>query len=128
MSPSKETSGNITKVRKSVRGKIPRRRFEIEGSTNEEDVNEVDAIASLVLFAGDPISVEEALEREEWKNAMKDELQSIKKNHTWESCDLPKGKIPIGLKWIFKTKFLADGSIQKYKARLVVRGFTQQHG
>ncbi|GJW58649.1 retrovirus-related pol polyprotein from transposon TNT 1-94, partial [Tanacetum coccineum] len=70
----------------------------------------------------------EALAHEEWKNVMEEELQSIEKNQTWEVSDLPEGKTPIGLKWIFKTKYFADGSIQKYKARLVVRGFTQQAG
>ncbi|GKC32579.1 retrovirus-related pol polyprotein from transposon TNT 1-94, partial [Tanacetum coccineum] len=50
------------------------------------------------------------------------------KNQTWELTDLPEGKNVISLKWIFKTKYLVDGSVQKYKARLVVRGFTQQQG
>ncbi|GKA26081.1 retrovirus-related pol polyprotein from transposon TNT 1-94 [Tanacetum coccineum] len=106
-STSKESSStpsqnNLIQLRKSVRGKILRRRFPIEG--------------------------DEALACEEWNNAMEEELRSIEKNQTWEVHDLPKGKTPIGLKWIFKTKYFADGSIQKYKARLVVRGFTQQAG
>lgn len=45
-----------------------------------------------------------------------------------EDDDLPKGKNTISWKWIFKTKFLSDGSIQKHKSRLVARGFTQQQG
>lgn len=107
-----------TELRKSERGRIPRRRFEIEG----------EAVSPLVLFAGDPITIEEAMEKPEWIDAMKDELASIKQNGTWERVELPKGKNVISLKWIFKTKFLPDGSIQKYNARLVVRGFSQQQG
>ncbi|GJU08199.1 retrovirus-related pol polyprotein from transposon TNT 1-94 [Tanacetum coccineum] len=108
--------------------KIPRRRFPIEGDASEGEEYQRDTKSPMVLFAGDPISVQEALVREEWKNAMQEELRSIEKNQTWELSDLPEGKTPIGLKWIFKTKYFADGSIQKYKARLVVRGFIQQAG
>ena len=82
----------------------------------------------MVLFAEDPVTVEEAMESEEWRNAMKEELSAIQKNQTWELVDLPKGKNVISLKWIFKTKYLADGSALKHKARLMVRGFTQQLG
>ncbi|CAL8131469.1 unnamed protein product [Prunus armeniaca] len=57
---------------------------------------------------------------------MKDEIRMIKKNQTWELVDLPKDRDVIGVKWIFKTKFNQDGSIQKHKARLVARGFTQK--
>ncbi|TYK28116.1 Zinc finger, CCHC-type [Cucumis melo var. makuwa] len=42
--------------------------------------------------------------------------------------DLPEGKNAIGLKWVYKTKFAADGSLEKHKARLVVKGYAQQHG
>ncbi|KAK9148869.1 hypothetical protein Scep_007626 [Stephania cephalantha] len=42
--------------------------------------------------------------------------------------DLPEGKNAIGLKWVFKTKFAADGSILKHKARLVAKGYAQQYG
>lgn len=54
--------------------------------------------------------------------------KQLKKNHTWEVVDFPEGKNVIGLKWVFKTKFQAGGSIQKHKPRLVVRGFAQQEG
>ena len=42
--------------------------------------------------------------------------------------DLPPGKNAIGCKWVFKTKINADGSVNKYKARLVAQGYAQQHG
>ena len=82
----------------------------------------------MVLFTGDSVTVEDAMEKKEWRDAMEDELLSIQRNGTWELVDLPEGKNVISLKWIFKTKFLPDGSIQKYKARLVARGFLQQQG
>lgn len=57
---------------------------------------------------------------------MKEELAAIQKNATWELVDLPKDKKVIGVKWIFRTKYHADGSIQKYKARLIAKGYSQQ--
>lgn len=50
----------------------------------------------------------------------------IKKNKTWELVDQPKNRDAIGAKWIYKTKLNPNGSIQKHKARLVARGFTQK--
>lgn len=71
---------------------------------------------------------EEAMEKKEWSEAMKEELAAIQKNETWELVDLPKDKKAIGVKWIFRTKYYADGSIQKYKALLIAKGYSQQHG
>ena len=46
----------------------------------------------------------------------------------WELVDLPPGSKPLGYKWIFKKKMKADGSIDKYKARLVIKGYKQKEG
>ena len=54
---------------------------------------------------------------------MKEELQSIEKNGTWELVKLPKGKKAIGVKWVYKVKYKPNGEIAKYKARLVAKGF-----
>jgi len=59
---------------------------------------------------------------------MKEEIKSIEKNATWQLLNLPEGKNVIGLKWVFRTKFKTDGSIQKHKARLVAKGYAQQEG
>ena len=77
--------------------------------------------STFALFISDPTTFEEAVKKEEWRKAMKEEIKSIEKNETWELMDLPKEKKAIGLKWVFKTKFNADGSIQKHKARLVAK-------
>ncbi|GKE56125.1 retrovirus-related pol polyprotein from transposon TNT 1-94 [Tanacetum coccineum] len=91
-------------------------------------IDDIYAASPLILFAGNPLSVEEAIKKEEWRRAMEDELQAINKNMTWELVSLPQGKTTIGLKWIFKTKFLTNRSIQKHKARHVVKGYAQQQG
>ena len=61
-----------------------------------------------------------------WEQAIKIEIDSIKKNNTQTLVDLPQGTKPIGCKWIFKKKYNLDGSIDKYKARLVAKGFNQK--
>ena len=58
---------------------------------------------------------------------MKEEITTIEKNGTWKMVE-SEGKSAIDLKWVFKTKFVADGILEKYKARLVAKGYVQQHG
>ncbi len=52
----------------------------------------------------------------------------IEKNDTWELINLPQGQKSIGIKWVFKTKLKANGEVDKYKARLVVKGYKQEYG
>ena len=55
-------------------------------------------------------------------------MAALVNNHTWDVVELPPGRDAIGTKWIFKTKVNAAGEVVRYKARLVVQGFTQQEG
>jgi hypothetical protein len=64
----------------------------------------------------------------EWADAMTEEYQSIIKNDVWEVVPRLKSKDMVSTKWIFKIKHAADGSIEKYKARFVARGFSQEEG
>ena len=83
------------------------------------------------LLEDEPQSFKEAMSSPEapyWKEAINDEVESILQNHTWELVDLPPGSKPLGYKWIFKKKMKADGSIDKYKARLVIKGYNQNEG
>ncbi|GJZ11301.1 zinc finger, CCHC-type containing protein [Tanacetum coccineum] len=57
-----------------------------------------------------------------------DEMDSIMGNNTWVLADLPPGCKPLGCKWIFKRKLKVDGTIEKFKARLVIQGFKQKSG
>jgi hypothetical protein len=79
----------------------------------------------------DPLTYEEAMKSQDaafWKEAINDEMDSIMGNNTWILVDLPPGSIPIGCKWIFKTKLKVDGTVEKFKARLVAKGFKQKEG
>ncbi|GJV58025.1 zinc finger, CCHC-type containing protein, partial [Tanacetum coccineum] len=60
------------------------------------------------------------------KEAIDDETCSIMENNTWVLFDLPPGCKPLGCKWIFKRKMKVDGTIDKFKARLVIQGFRQK--
>ncbi|CAM8979612.1 unnamed protein product [Rhodiola kirilowii] len=56
------------------------------------------------------------------------EIEALEKNNSWTLTDLPHGKTVVDCKWIFRIKLKSDGSIERYKARLVARGFTQVEG
>ena len=69
-------------------------------------------------------------EKQQWLEAIKDELTSLKNNQTFEEqpVKLPEGKKAVGTRWVFKTKKDGDGKIVRYKARLVAKGYTQVEG
>nr|GEV46018.1 UBN2_2 domain-containing protein [Tanacetum cinerariifolium] len=73
----------------------------------------------------DPESFEDAItcdQSSHWREAIKDELNSMSKNNVWELVELPKGAKPVGCKWVFKTKLNPNGNFKRYKARLITKG------
>src|SRR5438105_762283 len=78
-----------------------------------------------------PSSISEAYaspDADYWKEAIRSEMDSILANGTWEIIDRPYGCKPVGCKWVFKKKLRPDGTIEKYKARLVAKDYTQKEG
>jgi hypothetical protein len=69
-----------------------------------------------------------AKEDKKWRAAMLEELQALRKNKTWELVTLPTGKRAVSCKWVYTVKQNAQGKIERYKARLVARGYTQTYG
>jgi hypothetical protein len=61
-----------------------------------------------------------------WKEAVRSGMDSIMSNGTWEVVDCPYGCKPVGCKWVLKTKLRPDGTIDKYKDRLVAKGYAQK--
>ncbi|WOH04007.1 hypothetical protein DCAR_0623412 [Daucus carota subsp. sativus] len=76
----------------------------------------------------EPYNYEDAMHYPQWQQAIASEFSALEANNTWELVPLPPGKKAISSKWVFKVKHHADGSIERYKARLVVKGFTQKEG
>ena len=63
-----------------------------------------------------------------WQKTMVEENQALISKHTQDLVNLPPNKYVVGCKWVYKIKTRADGSIEKYKARPVAKGFTQKYG
>ncbi|KAL4380068.1 hypothetical protein GQ457_02G020870 [Hibiscus cannabinus] len=79
----------------------------------------------------DPKSISQAMSCNEsklWYDSMKDEMNSMKNNEVWDLVSFPNGVKAIGCKWVFKTKNNSKGNIERYKARLAAKGFTQREG
>ena len=83
------------------------------------------------MMEDDPINFHQAIESsdsQKWIDAMNEEYKSMKDNDVWDLVPLPEGAKPIGCKWIFKTKRYLKGDVERYKTRLVAKGFTQKEG
>lgn len=104
----------------------------IEGRTSRHKSKEQSTV-NFVLMANlhsifEPQTYLEAKGTSEWEQAMEAEFQSLQKNHTWTLSDLPARKKSISCKWVYKVQYKADRTLDKYKARLVARGFSQKEG
>lgn len=79
-----------------------------------------------------PTSFKEAMQsdqKEEWLQAIESEIQSLEKQNVFEIVDsIPEGRTPVSSKMLYKLKRNANGEIERHKARLAARGFTQQWG
>jgi transposase InsO family protein len=97
----------------------------------DHDLHDPLIIAAAQEASDDPKSVSEARSRSDWtlwKGAMDKEIDTLENAGTWSTVPRPAHKNIIGSKWVYRLKRKADGSIDKYKARLVARGFTQIYG
>ncbi|KAJ0454406.1 putative RNA-directed DNA polymerase [Helianthus annuus] len=127
-------------VRKSSRKVVFPKRFDefvVEGKVKygvEKVVNysnlSVDnmCLVSSLNKSVEPSSYNEAIKDPRWIEAMNCEMEALNRNNTWVVVDLPKGRKPIGCKWVYKIKYKANGEIERYKARLVAKGFNQKEG
>ena len=78
-----------------------------------------------------PQSVQEALQGEhmaEWRKAMDSEMASLRENGVYELVDKPNNKKVVKSKWVFRVKTNERGEIEKYKARVVAKGYSQVEG
>ena len=106
--------------------------IDLESSSDAENLVE-HAILSIVPEANieEPRSIKDAWNceyAEKWRKATDSEYESLLKNETWTLVPLPDNKHAIGSKWVFKVKHRADGTVDRFKARLVAQGYSQQPG
>jgi hypothetical protein len=125
-----------TKEKESVSQKLAKAKEDMEtgGEEPKEPVGELAEIARAYHLSGEqmaadtPLTIDEARasdEKDEWEEAMKNELSQLKEMGTYELVDLPKERKAVGCKWVFVKKTDANGAILKHKARLVAQGFSQ---
>ena len=74
----------------------------------------------------EPTSFSQAVQDLAWRATMDKEIVTLEKTHTWVLTPLPPGKSPIGCKWVYKIKLNPDGTMERYKACLVAKGYTQR--
>nr|GEV13128.1 ribonuclease H-like domain-containing protein [Tanacetum cinerariifolium] len=108
-----------------------------EHSKLNSDVKELPAntVRSLAYFfisalnkGIEPTCYEESVLDSNWIDALNAEIEALNENQTWIIVDLPANRKAIGNKWIYKIKYKSSGNIERYKTRLVVKGFNQKEG
>lgn len=104
-----------TQLRRSTRTKKPNLKYANAAIVEEANAKE-------------PETFEEAFQNLKWTKAMEEEIIALERNQTWELVPKPRDVKPISSKWVYKIKRRADGSIERHKACLVARGFSQQYG
>ncbi|KAK1615934.1 hypothetical protein QYE76_021451 [Lolium multiflorum] len=87
-----------------------------------------DATKRSFLAVAEPGNLADALATPEWRSTMNDEHAALLKNATWRLVPPPIGHNIVGCKWIYKIKQKPDGTVDRYKARLVAQGFSQRFG
>lgn len=104
----------------------PKRNIKLPPKYDDFDMN-VSCLALLTELSHSPNSYSEATASSEWnfwEKAIKDELEALQENDTWELVNKPANKKIISNRWVFRTKSNNNGETI-YKARLVARGFEQ---
>ena len=85
----------------------------------------------LLTEEGEPSTFQEAVSSSDaslWMAAMHEEMEALHRNKTWELFVLPRGRKAIGNKWVYKIKRDGNDQVERYRARLVVKGYAQKEG
>ena len=125
-SPTPRREDDDVVVRRSSREK----RQPVHLKDYEMELNHCSITSCFLVGASneEPECFEEAKGCLEWEAAMGDEIEALRRNDTWELVPKPKTCKPVTCKWVYRLKKKPDGTIDRYKARLVARGFSQSYG
>ena len=107
---------------------LRRNQANLAGITKTSPSNYLNTIQGRPYTIIEPRTYEEAiygLHAREWKAATVREIIALISKGTWKLAQLPRGRAPVTCKWVFKVKYNSDGTVNKFKARLVARGFSQ---
>ena len=85
-------------------------------------------LLSALLASTEPKGFKSTAKNPAWLTAMDEEFNALQNNRTWILVPRPTNTNIVGSKWVFRTKYLPDGSIERFKARLVAKGYTQVPG
>jgi Reverse transcriptase (RNA-dependent DNA polymerase) len=113
-----------TKMRDYITYKV---RYPIENFISYENITKEYKAYLASIKNNESKSFGEAISQPVWYKAMREELDALEKNETWEIINLPNGKKIVGCKWAYKIKYKNDGSIDRHKVRLVPKGYTQTY-
>ena len=86
------------------------------------------AFISTLFFVSLPYTVHEALFHPGWKQAVVEEMDVLHSTGTWDLVPLLAGKFPVGCRWVYTVKIGSDGRVDRLKAHLVAKGYTQIYG
>ena len=79
-------------------------------------------------FVSIPHTVHETLSHSGWKQAMVEEMATLHSTSTWDLVPLPDGKSPVSCRWVYTVKIDPDSRVDRLKAPLVAKGYTQIYG
>ncbi|XP_075074685.1 uncharacterized protein LOC142162253 [Nicotiana tabacum] len=103
---------------------------DVDAAEPIEAVNSLSVLPAQVLSAysacSEPQSFNEAATNPYWVEAIKLEIAALEENKILSIVNMPPRKTPIGCKWIFKIKYKASGKVERYKARLIAKGYNQK--
>ena len=86
------------------------------------------AFVSTISFISLPKNTNETLSHPGWRQTMVDEMSALHSTSTWDLVVLPFGKFPVGCRWVYTVKVGPDGQVDRLKARLVAKEYTQVYG
>jgi hypothetical protein len=107
---------------------IAQRIYELEGEVEESAFIAAGGTVDITIPKGYDEAINDPDHGAEWQSAIEEEIQSLVANGTWKEEKAPKGSNLVSTKWVFTIKTNADRSLERYKARLVARGFSQVYG